>query len=37
VDYGPCFACLARWLPSEADRRVVLWETPRRVFGFTPP
>ena len=35
MDYGPGFSCLARWLPDERDRRKVLWETPKRLFGFT--
>ncbi|QJP17359.1 amidohydrolase family protein [Starkeya sp. ORNL1] len=35
VDYGPVQACLSRWLPDEADRRTVLWETPSRLFGFS--
>ena len=35
MDYGPLFACLARWLPEEEDRRTVLWHTPARLFGFT--
>lgn len=34
MDYGPALACLMRWLPNEADRRKVLWETPARLFGF---
>lgn len=34
VDYGPPLTCLTRWLPDAADRRTVLWETPRRLFGF---
>jgi predicted TIM-barrel fold metal-dependent hydrolase len=34
VDYGPGFACLSRWLPDEADRRKVMWETPARLFGL---
>ncbi len=34
VDYGPCRAALDRWLPDPAARRRVLWETPRRLFGF---
>lgn len=36
VDYGPTAACIARWLPDAADRRKVLWDTPARLFGFTP-
>ncbi len=36
VDYGPCLAALERWLPDAAARRKVLWDTPRRLFGFEP-
>lgn len=35
VDYGPTRALLDRWIPDADDRRRVLWETPRRWFGFT--
>jgi len=24
----------ADWLPDEAARRTVLWDTPQRLFGF---
>ena len=34
IDYGPELACLRRWLPDEADRRKVLWDTPARLLGF---
>ena len=34
VDYGPCRAALDRWLPDPAAQRQVLWDTPRRLFGF---
>jgi len=34
IDYGPPLSCLQRWLPDEADRRRVLWETPSRLFGL---
>lgn len=34
VDYGPCLAALERWVPVAADRRRILWDTPRRLFGF---
>jgi predicted TIM-barrel fold metal-dependent hydrolase len=34
IDYGPELACLQRWLPHEADRRKVLWDTPAQLFGF---
>ncbi len=33
-DYGETQACLERWLPDEDQRRQVLWESPRRLFGF---
>lgn len=35
IDYGPQAACIARWFPDPADRRKLLWETPRRLFGFS--
>jgi predicted TIM-barrel fold metal-dependent hydrolase len=34
IDYGPCLAALERWAPRAADRRRILWDTPRRLFGF---
>jgi predicted TIM-barrel fold metal-dependent hydrolase len=34
MDYGPVLANLARWIPDEAQRRQVLWETPARLYGF---
>ncbi len=34
VDYAPCLADLARWVGEAEDRRKVLWETPRQLFGF---
>jgi predicted TIM-barrel fold metal-dependent hydrolase len=34
MDYGPAYACLARWLPDPQDRRCVLWDNPQRLFGF---
>lgn len=37
LDYGPAFAMIERWLPDEADRRKVLWDTPKRWFGFDEP
>ena len=37
TDYGPQLALLERWLPAARDRRRVLWETPRRWFGFPAP
>ncbi len=35
MDYGPGFDLLKRWLPDSADRQKVLWETPKRWFGFS--
>lgn len=32
--YEQTLACLKRWLPAEDQRRIVLWETPARLFGF---
>lgn len=34
MDYGLGLVCLPRWLPDEGNRRKVLWENPRRLFGF---
>ena len=34
LDYGPLRALVAQWLPAAEDRRAVLWDTPRRLFGF---
>lgn len=37
IDYGPTRASLERWLPDAEDRRKVLWDTPKRWFGFEEP
>ena len=34
LEYGPVYRCLSRWLPDPQDRQTVLWETPKRLFGF---
>jgi predicted TIM-barrel fold metal-dependent hydrolase len=34
MDYGPVVSCLDRWLPDEKDRRKLLWDNPKRLFGF---
>jgi predicted TIM-barrel fold metal-dependent hydrolase len=34
IDYGPLQALAADWLPDEAARRAVLWDTPQRLLGF---
>lgn len=33
-DYGPTRQLLDRWLPDANDRAKVLWDTPRKWFGF---
>lgn len=34
IDYGPLLALAHDWLPDAHDRRTVLWDTPKRLFGF---
>jgi predicted TIM-barrel fold metal-dependent hydrolase len=34
IDYGPQLVVLPRWFPNEADRQKVLWDSPKRHFGF---
>lgn len=34
MDYGPEFSCVSRWFPDPAERRKLLWDTPKRLFGF---
>jgi predicted TIM-barrel fold metal-dependent hydrolase len=34
VDYGPVLKFVETWLPDATARRKVLWDTPRRLFGF---
>ena len=34
IDYGPLLALAQRLLPDPTVRRKILWETPRRLFGF---
>jgi predicted TIM-barrel fold metal-dependent hydrolase len=33
-DYGPLVELVEILFPTSADRRVLLWDTPRRLFGF---
>jgi predicted TIM-barrel fold metal-dependent hydrolase len=33
-DYGPLLDLAVELMPDAAVRRVVMWETPRRLFGF---
>ena len=34
LDYGPLLDHVAVLFPAEADRQKLLWDTPRRLFGF---
>lgn len=34
IDYGPLLDLTTRWLPDPAACQDVLWDTPRRLFGF---
>ena len=34
LDYGPLRALVDDWFPQAADRQAVLWDTPRRLFGW---
>jgi predicted TIM-barrel fold metal-dependent hydrolase len=34
VDYGPLLKLVEQLFPHREDRRKLLWETPRRLFGF---
>ncbi len=34
IDYGPLQALAHDWLPDADDRHAVLWDTPKRLFGF---
>jgi predicted TIM-barrel fold metal-dependent hydrolase len=34
IDYGPLLALLRELVPDRQDRRRILWDTPRRAFGF---
>lgn len=36
VDYGVLLGVAARQLPDAAARRKVMWDNPRRLFGFGP-
>ncbi len=37
IDYGTQLALIERLVPDATDRRAILWETPRRLFGFGEP
>jgi predicted TIM-barrel fold metal-dependent hydrolase len=36
LDVGPLLRQLERLVPDAADRRLILWDTPRRWLGFNP-
>jgi len=37
LDYGPLLSIVDRLFPDSQERRKLLWETPRRLFGFGVP
>ena len=37
LDYSTELNSLSSWIPDEAVRRAILWETPARLFGFSAP
>lgn len=34
LDYGPLLVRFAQLVPDEATRNAILWDTPKRLFGF---
>jgi predicted TIM-barrel fold metal-dependent hydrolase len=34
IDYGEELSCVSRWLPDSKDRKKLLWDSPRHLFGF---
>ena len=34
LDYGPLLQLFAQMVPDAQDRQKILWDTPRRLFGF---
>jgi predicted TIM-barrel fold metal-dependent hydrolase len=34
LDMGPLLRLVERWWPDAADRQRLMWDTPRRLFGF---
>jgi predicted TIM-barrel fold metal-dependent hydrolase len=34
LDYGPLLKLVETVLPDAGDRRKLLWDTPRKLFGF---
>lgn len=37
IDYGPLLSLFDQLLPDPAARQAVMWDTPRRLFGFGEP
>ena len=34
MDYGPMLALVERWIPDGASRQKVMWDAPKKWFGF---
>ncbi len=34
IDYGPVLALFEQLVPEPVERQAILWDTPRRLFGF---
>ena len=34
IDYGPLQSLFEQLVPDAASRRIILWDTPKRLFGF---
>jgi predicted TIM-barrel fold metal-dependent hydrolase len=34
IDYGPQLALFERWVPDSSARQAIMWDTPKRLFGF---
>jgi predicted TIM-barrel fold metal-dependent hydrolase len=34
INYGPLVALAAELVPDPRDRAKIMWETPKRLFGF---
>jgi len=37
LDYGALLQLFSQTIPNPADRQKILWDTPRRPFGFVGP
>jgi predicted TIM-barrel fold metal-dependent hydrolase len=34
IEYGPLISLFEQWVPDSAAQQTILWDTPRRLFGF---